>query len=64
VNILGMSLVNAVPVIGEMANALTSMFSAGKLKAVVSKTYPLSEAQVALADLVAGRVFGKLVLTP
>jgi NADPH:quinone reductase-like Zn-dependent oxidoreductase len=47
-----------------MANALTSMFSAEKLKAVVSKTYLLSEAQVALADLVAGRVFGKLVLTP
>ena len=64
VNILGMSLVNAVPVIGEMANALTGMFAAGKLKAVVSKTYPLSEAQVALADLVAGRVFGKLALTP
>ncbi|MBM4259234.1 MAG: zinc-binding dehydrogenase [Deltaproteobacteria bacterium] len=64
VNILGMSLVNAGPYIAEMANALTPMFTAGKLKAVVSKTYPLAEAQTALADLVAGRVFGKLALTP
>jgi NADPH2:quinone reductase len=64
VNILGMSLVNAGPFIAEMENALIGMFSAGKLKAVVSKTYPLSEAQVALADLVAGRVFGKLALMP
>lgn len=61
-NIMGMSLLNGSAVIGEMANALTDLFSAGKLKAVVSKTYPLSEAEQALADLVAGRVFGKLVL--
>jgi NADPH2:quinone reductase len=63
-NLLGMSLVNAGPVIPEMAAALTGLFAAGKLKAVVSKTYPLPEAQQALADLVAGRVFGKLALTP
>ncbi|HKA56453.1 MAG TPA: zinc-binding dehydrogenase [Candidatus Binatia bacterium] len=63
-NLLGMSLVNAGPVIPEMATALTGLFAAGKLKAVVSKTYPLPEAQQALADLVAGRVFGKLALTP
>jgi len=63
-NLLGMSLVNAGPVISEMATALTSLFAAGKLKAIVSKTYPLPEAQQALADLVAGRVFGKLALTP
>jgi NADPH2:quinone reductase len=64
VNILGMSLVNAGAFIAEMAAALTGMFAAGKLKAIVSKSYPLPEAQQALADLVAGRVFGKLVLTP
>lgn len=64
VNLLGMSLVNAGSVIPEMASALTSLFAAGKLKAVVSKTYPLAEAPQALADLVAGRVFGKLVLAP
>lgn len=64
VNILGMSLVNAGPYITEMANALTPLFSSGKLKAVVSKTYPLAAAQQALADLVAGRVFGKLALNP
>lgn len=63
-NLLGMSLVNAGPVIPEMATALTNLFAAGKLKAIVSKTYPLPEAQQALADLVAGRVFGKLALTP
>jgi NADPH2:quinone reductase len=64
VNLIGMSLVNAGPVIPEMAAALTSLFAAGTLKAVVSKTYPLAEARQALSDLVAGRVFGKLVLTP
>jgi NADPH2:quinone reductase len=63
-NLLGMSLVNAGPVIPEIATALASLFAAGKIKAVVSKTYPLSDAQQALADLVAGRVFGKLVLNP
>lgn len=64
VNLLGMSLVNAGQAVPEMATALTSLFTAGKLKAIVSKTYPLSEAPQALADLVAGRVFGKLALTP
>ncbi len=64
VNILGMSLVNAGAFVPEMAQALTGMFTAGKLKAIVSKTYPLVEAPQALADLVAGRVFGKLALTP
>ena len=64
VNILGMSLVNAGQAVPDMAKDLTGLFSAGKLKAVVSKTYSLAEAQQALADLVAGRVFGKLVLTP
>jgi NADPH:quinone reductase-like Zn-dependent oxidoreductase len=56
--------VNAEPFIAEMANAMTPMFAAGKLKAVISKTYPLAEAQTALADLVAGRVFGKLAILP
>lgn len=64
VNLLGMSLVNAGPAIPEMATALTSLFATGKLKAIVSKTYPLVEVTQALADLVAGRVFGKLVVTP
>jgi NADPH2:quinone reductase len=64
VNILGMSLVNAGQAVPDMAKDLTGLFSAGKLKAVVSKTYSLAEAQQALADLVAGRVFGKLVLAP
>jgi len=63
-NLLGMSLVNAGLVIPEIAAALTNLFAAGKIKAIVSKMYPLSDAPQALADLVAGWVFGKLVLTP
>lgn len=63
-NLYAMSLVNAGSVISEMASALTRLFAAGKLKAVVSKSYPLPEATQALGDLVAGKVFGKLVLTP
>jgi len=64
VAVLGMSLVNAGPVIQEMAAALTHLFAAGSIKAVVSRAYPLAEAKEALGDLVAGRVFGKLVLCP
>jgi NADPH:quinone reductase-like Zn-dependent oxidoreductase len=47
-----------------MATALTKLFAAGKIKSIISKSYPLADAQQALADLVAGRVFGKLVLHP
>jgi NADPH:quinone reductase-like Zn-dependent oxidoreductase len=47
-----------------MAAALTQLFTAGRIKAIVSRSYPLAEAPQALADLVAGRVFGKLVLIP
>ena len=64
VNLLGMSLVNAGGAVPEMAAELCGLFTAGTLKAVVSKTYPLTEAREALADLVAGRVFGKLALLP
>jgi NADPH:quinone reductase len=64
-NLLGMSLVNAnVAAVASMAAELTPLFAAGKLKAVVSKSYPLGEAPAAMADLLAGRVFGKLVLIP
>jgi len=62
--ILGMSLVNAGGVIQEMAAALNPLFAAGKIKAVISLSYPLAEAAQALGDLVAGRVIGKLVLIP
>ena len=51
-------------IIPEMAAALTPLFAAGTLKALVSKTYPLAEAAQALNDLLASKVFGKLVLTP
>jgi NADPH2:quinone reductase len=62
--VYGMSLVNASPFIPEMAQALSTLFAAGHIKAVVSKSYPLPDAPQALADLVAGKVFGKLVLVP
>ena len=64
VAVLGMSLVNAGPMIQEMAAAVTQLLAAGSIKAVVSRAYPLAEAKEALGDLVAGRVFGKLVLCP
>jgi len=64
VTMLGMSLINAGAAIADMAHILTGLFSEGKIKAVVSKSYPLAQAAQALEDLVAARVFGKLVLTP
>jgi NADPH2:quinone reductase len=60
----GMSLINAGSAVPEMAATLTQLFTERKIKAVVSKTYPLSDAPLALSDLLAGKVFGKLVLTP
>jgi NADPH:quinone reductase-like Zn-dependent oxidoreductase len=64
VTMLGMSLINAGSHIAEMARILSGLFSESKIKAVVSKSYPLTEAAKAMEDLVAARVFGKLVLTP
>jgi NADPH2:quinone reductase len=64
VTMLGMSLINAGAAIAEMARILSALFGEGKIKAVVSKSYPLAQAAKALEDLVAARVFGKLVLTP
>jgi NADPH2:quinone reductase len=64
VTMLGMSLINAGAAIPEMATILCDLFSERKIKAIVSKSYTLGEAAKALDDLVAARVFGKLVLTP
>jgi NADPH:quinone reductase len=64
VTMYGMSLINAGSAVPEMAATLTRLFTERKIKAVVSKTYPLSDAPQALADLLAGKVFGKLVLSP
>jgi NADPH:quinone reductase len=63
-SVLGMSLINAGAAIQEMAAALARLFGEGKLKAVVSKSYSLADAPKAIEDLMAARVFGKLVLTP
>lgn len=64
VTIYGMALPNSVALIPDIANALIPLFADQKIKALVHKSYPLVEAQQALQDLVAGKVFGKLVLAP
>jgi NADPH:quinone reductase-like Zn-dependent oxidoreductase len=64
VTIYGMALPNHAASIPSVANTLTPLFADGTVKVVVHKSYPLAEAQEALRDLVAGRVFGKLVLVP
>jgi NADPH:quinone reductase-like Zn-dependent oxidoreductase len=64
VSMLGMSLINANAAIPEMAKSLVGLFSEGKIKAVVSKSYPLRDAPQAMNDLLAAKVFGKLVLVP
>jgi len=43
---------------------LLELYSAGRLHPHVMKTYPLSDARQALAEMHDRRVFGKLVLTP
>ena len=60
--IYGMALGNSATHIPELARSLVPLFASGQLKAVVHQTYPLAQAQRALGDLVASRVFGKLVL--
>ena len=60
--IYGMALGNSATHIPELARSLVALFASGQLKAVVHQTYPLAQAQRALGDLVASRVFGKLVL--
>jgi NADPH2:quinone reductase len=64
VTMIGMSLINAGSAIAAMAPILSGWFSEGKIKAVVSKSYPLAEAAKAMEDLLAAKVFGKLVLKP
>ena len=43
--IYGMALSNAVSVMPERANTLTSLFAGGTITTVVSKTYPLVDAR-------------------
>lgn len=60
--IYGMALGNSATHIPAMVQTLGPLFASGRLKAVVHQIYPLAQAQHALRDLVAGKVFGKLVL--
>jgi len=62
--VYGMVLGNSASSIPDMASTLTSMFAADTIKAIVHKSYPLPAAPQALQDLLAGKVFGKLVLVP
>ena len=64
VSIYGMALPNSVALIPDIANALIPLFTDQNIRAVVHKSYPLADASQALRDLVEGKVFGKLVLTP
>jgi NADPH:quinone reductase len=62
--VYGMVLGNSASSIPDIASTLTSMFAADTIKAIVHKSYPLPAAPQALWDLLAGKVFGKLVLVP
>jgi NADPH:quinone reductase-like Zn-dependent oxidoreductase len=48
----------------ELMAVLTEFLAAGKITPVVDKTYSLSEVPEALRYLMAGRVRGKVVVTP
>ncbi len=45
------------------AAALNELWSAGRIRPVVSATYPLEDAAAALKDIAARKVTGKVVLT-
>jgi NADPH:quinone reductase-like Zn-dependent oxidoreductase len=62
ITFFGMSLVNASSHVPAFGNALNKLFAEKRLRVIISKSYALSQAAEALNDLVAGRVFGKLVL--
>ena len=62
ITVLAMTLVNAASHVPAYGRSLNELFQERKIKVVVSKSYSLSQAGEALKDLVAGRVFGKLVL--
>jgi len=62
--VYSMVLGNSAASIPDIASALTAMFAVGTIKAIVHKSYLLSAAPQALQDLLAGKVFGKLVLVP
>jgi NADPH2:quinone reductase len=62
--IYAMVLGNSADLIPEMAKTLSALFAEGKIRALISRTYPLPEARQALSDLLAAKVIGKLVLTP
>ena len=62
--IYGMALPNSAFQIPDVARTLIGLFEAGRVHAVVHRSYPLVAAANALQDLIAGQVFGKLVLVP
>jgi NADPH:quinone reductase-like Zn-dependent oxidoreductase len=62
ITFFGMSLVNVSSHVLAFGDALNKLFGEKRLRVIISKSYSLSQAAEALNDLVAGRVFGKLVL--
>ena len=64
VTIYGMALPNSAFQIPDVARTLIGLFETGCGHAVVHRSYPLVAAANALQDLIAGRVFGKLVHLP
>ena len=59
----GALLADELGLFAEIATALDAMVSAGVVKPPVAARYPLSEGARALADLAAGKILGKAVLT-
>jgi NADPH:quinone reductase-like Zn-dependent oxidoreductase len=50
--------------VAEATETLLRMYAEGKIKPVISATYPLSEAQTALKAVAGGGTTGKVLLTP
>lgn len=63
-HIMGMSLQQADALIPEIGKAISGLLAEKKIRVIITKEYPLSEGRQALEDLLAGKVFGKLVLIP
>ncbi len=59
----GALLADELGLFAETATALDAMVSAGVVKPPVAARYPFHDGPRALADLAAGRVLGKAVLT-
>lgn len=62
--LLSMTLFNAAKQAPDIVRGLEKVFSEGKVKPQVGKTFPLKEAAAAHEALLSGKFFGKIVLSP